>query len=508
MQRCEPGRWHTACLSCAQRVEISSLSIYWVVIHRFGELQYGAKAASLNFPFGKTNAECFKTFANLWNLTASRYNQTRPALGEGDTRSLVDIRDENLALCPSGLAEGQLITLFNGGIRNASGTRGPEVIATAKNASSFGENHCSPDQAGLPACPYVFTVLGHWVSAVVPTRSKSQWLEWAFNLRPGMGIGRVQALQLPSADGKVQHQLLFDGAVTHEWSRSLVVDATAVQPRPSFCQIVFSAIVNCSDSSNASTCVNNPPITWSRPSIKAGVSPDPANNHKLAKGCRRDLLFEYSPADGKSKVVSVARLRTTTSPGNWVAWSAVTFTMCPIASAQSAGGRLKEITSHWDGAAQTNYRSGKEASSTVDPRSKHDDVPHTARNGPNFSPNEAGVPVFVNMELSVKIGALLLLGATRVVAADGWYPPTPGAAQYLPYFDDPPMIACVRRSNSNRDAPSYHRMMQQQRCMPRSAHAGPQRCWGASSDVGRLLPTAMPHARAAAAAASASAADG
>lgn len=169
MQRCEPGRWHTACLSCAQRVEISSLSIYWVVIHRFGELQYGAKAASLKFPFGKTNAECFKTFANLWNLTASRYNQTRPALGEGDTRSLVDIRDENLALCPSGLAEGQLITLFNGGIRNASGTRGPEVIATAKNASSFGENHCSPDQAGLPACPYVFTVLGHWVSAVVPT---------------------------------------------------------------------------------------------------------------------------------------------------------------------------------------------------------------------------------------------------------------------------------------------------------------------------------------------------
>ena len=413
MQRCEPGRWHTACLSCAQRVEISSLSIYWVVIHRFGELQYGAKAASLKFPFGKTNAECFKTFANLWNLTASRYNQTRPALGEGDTRSLVDIRDENLALCPSGLAEGQLITLFNGGIRNASGTRGPEVIATAKNASSFGENHCSPDQAGLPACPYVFTVLGHWVSAVVPTRSKSQWLEWAFNLRPGMGIGRVQALQLPSADGKVQHQLLFDGAVTHEWSRSLVVDATAVQPRPSFCQIVFSAIVNCSDSSNASTCVNNPPITWSRPSIKAGVSPDPANNHKLAKGCRRDLLFEYSPADGKSKVVSVARLRTTTSPGNWVAWSAVTFTMCPIASAQSAGGRLKEITSHWDGAAQTNYRSGKAASSTGDPRSKHDDVPHTARNGPNFSPNEAGVPVFVNMELSVKIGALLLLGATN-----------------------------------------------------------------------------------------------
>ena len=58
-------------------------------------------------------------------------------------------------LCPNGVPEGQLITLFNGGIRNSSGTRGPEVIATAKNASSFGEQHCDPDQAGEPACHYV-----------------------------------------------------------------------------------------------------------------------------------------------------------------------------------------------------------------------------------------------------------------------------------------------------------------------------------------------------------------
>ena len=40
-----------------------------------------------------------------------------------------------------------------------------------------------------------------------------QWIEWEFSLRPGMGIGRVQALQLPAADGAVHHQLTFDGKV-------------------------------------------------------------------------------------------------------------------------------------------------------------------------------------------------------------------------------------------------------------------------------------------------------
>ena len=42
--------------------------------------------------------------------------------------------------------------------------------------------------------------------------------------------------------------------------------------------------------------------------------------------------------------------------------------------------------------------------------------------------------------MPVTIGALLLVAGA---AADGWYPPIPGAAQYLPYFDDPPMISCA-----------------------------------------------------------------
>jgi hypothetical protein len=79
----------------------------------------------------------------------------------------------------AGVEEGQLITLFNGGIRNSSGARGPEVIATASNASSFGEQHCSPSDAGAPRCHYTFTVLGHWVSAA----AAPQWLEWELSLR-------------------------------------------------------------------------------------------------------------------------------------------------------------------------------------------------------------------------------------------------------------------------------------------------------------------------------------
>jgi hypothetical protein len=35
-------------------------------------------------------------------------------------------------------------------------------------------------------------------------------------LQPNMGIGRVQALQLPAADGDVHHELLFDGVVVTE----------------------------------------------------------------------------------------------------------------------------------------------------------------------------------------------------------------------------------------------------------------------------------------------------
>ena len=95
-----------------------------------------------------------------------------------------------------------------------------------------------------------------------------------------MGIGRVQALQLPAADGDVHHELLFDGVVVTEpgeWcgknaffampfktlkrsfyqdrlrtthkgtlrtrgvfcrSRSLVVNAADVKPAPpAFCQV-------------------------------------------------------------------------------------------------------------------------------------------------------------------------------------------------------------------------------------------------------------------------------
>jgi len=54
-------------------------------------------------------------------------------------------------------------------VDNLSISGDPEVIATATNASSFGEQHCAPDQAGEPACHYTFSVLGHWVSAVAAT---------------------------------------------------------------------------------------------------------------------------------------------------------------------------------------------------------------------------------------------------------------------------------------------------------------------------------------------------
>lgn len=313
------------------RVEKSSLSLYWVVIHRYGELRFGAKRLGIMWPFEDTNKECFEKFERLWNMTSihTAAGTVTPGLGEGDPRSLQDLRDENLRICPSGLAEGQLITLFNGGIRNSSGVRGPEVIATAVNASSFGEQHCAPAQAGLPACHYTFTVLGHWVSALAPTAAVPQWIEWELNLRSGMGIGQVQALQLPSADGAVQHQLLFDGAVATHWARHLVVDAVDVIPAPSFCQVVFSAIVDCANTSNSTSCNSNPPLSWDMPSVPVNLSPQPATLSARAKGCRRDLLFEFMPA-GESVDVSKARLLTTQAPGNWVAWSAVSFTMCPL----------------------------------------------------------------------------------------------------------------------------------------------------------------------------------
>ena len=177
-----------------------------------------------------------------------------------------------------------------------------------------------------------FSVLGHWVSAVAATPTAPQWLEWELSLRPGMGIGRVQALQLPAADGAVHHQLTFDGKLSHEWRRDVVVKASAVQPAPAqFCQIMFSAISDCDVPSNASSCVSSPTISWAAPSIKVNLSPNPDDQNQKAQGCRRDLLFEFQPPDGKSVAVAAkARLVTLEAAGNWVAWSAVTFTMCPL----------------------------------------------------------------------------------------------------------------------------------------------------------------------------------
>ena len=73
----------------------------------------------------------------------------------------------------------------------------------------------------MPVMSDEFTVLGHWASA----GAAPQWLEWDFSLRPGMGIGRVQALMFPAMDGdvKVPHAicalfsnffLIFGGVLT------------------------------------------------------------------------------------------------------------------------------------------------------------------------------------------------------------------------------------------------------------------------------------------------------
>jgi hypothetical protein len=55
------------------------------------------------------------------------------------------------------------------------------------------------------------------------------------------------------------------------------------------------------------------------------------NQSLVSQGCRRDLLFDYTPPTGKAVAVETkARLVTVAAAGNWVAWSAVTFTMCPL----------------------------------------------------------------------------------------------------------------------------------------------------------------------------------
>ena len=104
----------------ATRVTKSSLSLYFVLIHRFGELQvcalhctcihlmqictvrvsadmatdlqHAAKTSSIPWPFQQTNAEAFEAFSRMWNATGV----VPGSLGEGDTRSLKDLRDENL----------------------------------------------------------------------------------------------------------------------------------------------------------------------------------------------------------------------------------------------------------------------------------------------------------------------------------------------------------------------------------------------------------------------------
>ena len=44
---------------------------YFILIHRFGELQHAAKVASIAWPFQRTNAEAFEAFSRMWNATGA-----------------------------------------------------------------------------------------------------------------------------------------------------------------------------------------------------------------------------------------------------------------------------------------------------------------------------------------------------------------------------------------------------------------------------------------------------
>jgi hypothetical protein len=151
------------------------------------------------------------------------------------------------------------LVLADAGVRNSTGAIGPEVLVVVSNASSYRSPPCGMNNAGSPDCLYEFTVLGHWASAA----AAPQWLEWDFSLRPGMGIGRVQALQFPAADGDVEHQLLFDGAVVASWQRTVSVNESSVVS-PEYCQIVFGAVQDCADVTNGSTCSSNPSVSCYR----------------------------------------------------------------------------------------------------------------------------------------------------------------------------------------------------------------------------------------------------
>ena len=54
-------------------------------------------------------------------MTAARYGAGPPgcAISEGDTRSLSDLYDETMAVCPGGKQEGQGLSLFNAGVAAA-----------------------------------------------------------------------------------------------------------------------------------------------------------------------------------------------------------------------------------------------------------------------------------------------------------------------------------------------------------------------------------------------------
>ena len=54
------------------------------------------------------------------------------------------------------------------------------------------------------------------------------------------------------------------------------------------------------------------------------------------------------------------------------------------------------------------------------------------------------------------VALLTHMAPTAAAFKSGWYPPlSGGATQYLPYFDDPPMIACVHAIHG---PPAWHRL--------------------------------------------------
>ena len=62
-----------AASSFAERVDMTSLSLYWVLIHRWGELKFGAAMRQSTWPFESTASQSFERFSAVWNMSAARY---------------------------------------------------------------------------------------------------------------------------------------------------------------------------------------------------------------------------------------------------------------------------------------------------------------------------------------------------------------------------------------------------------------------------------------------------